>query len=65
MYLQNESKIEPFEPDPSEKIHFFQNRYMFCTKKCEMSLMYVLVAIEAILRKREFSHLDPVQMVQS
>ena len=30
-----------------------------------MSLMYVLVAIEAILRKREFSHLDPVQMVQS
>ena len=33
MYLQLESKIEPFEPDPSEKIHFFQNRYMFCTKK--------------------------------
>ena len=24
MYLKNEPKIEPFDPRPSEKIHFFQ-----------------------------------------
>ena len=68
MYLKNEPKIEPFDPRPGKKIHFFQNRvYRYYIQKwrekCKMSLLYT-VTINSILIKSEFSPQDVDQMVQ-
>ena len=50
MYLKNEPKIEPFDPRPGEKIHFFQNCVYRCytqkrREKCEMSLFYTITIV--------------------